>query len=243
MAKRHKKKRVYTISVTSDISGDRPKYYRSRINIFRVCIIITFLATAAGVLTAYLSYSHMNEMEATVKALKEIVSTQEQTVTKLENENAALISRNEILSITVGKQQVENEEQEEIKKERAIPNGFPLTDSGEIEEQDEETTSSEDYLPIVIFDMSDAADVVAAGDGIVSSVHEDSVYGNCVVIDHGNGYFTYYRNAAVPKVNEGEEITGGTIIYVGGLEDNKLGYQMTKDGEYIDPLELISISG
>ena len=90
MAKRHKKKRVYTISVTSDISGDRPKYYRSRINIFRACIFITFLATAAGVLTAYLSYTHMNEMEATVKALKEIVSTQEQTVSKLENENAAL---------------------------------------------------------------------------------------------------------------------------------------------------------
>lgn len=243
MSRKHKKKRIYTISITTDNSCDRTKYYRSRFNIFRVCVIIPFLAVIIAAGIVYLSDREMTTMEEQVATLSEIVSKQEETILELGEKNAALESRNEILSVTVGKQQVENEEEEEIKKERAIPNGFPLTDSGEIEVLDEEVTLAEDYLPILIFDMSDAADIVATGDGVVLSVREDSIYGNCVLVDHGNGYVSLYRNAGIPKVNEGDEISRGTIIYVGGLEENKLGYQITKDDVYIDPMELMDISG
>lgn len=243
MSRKHRKKRIYTISVTSNLSSDRTRYYRSRFNIFRASILLCFITASLAGLTIYLSNREFTEMEAQVAKMQEIISTQKTTIEEMGYENAELLHRNEILQVTVGKQQVENEEQEEIKKERAIPDGCPLTASAEIEEQDEETLEAEDYVPITIFLMSDASDVVAAGDGVVKSVYEDSVYGNCVVIDHGNGYESIYRNAAVPKVCEGDEVVRGAILYVGGLEDNRLGYQITYLEQYTDPMELMDISG
>ena len=182
-------------------------------------------------------------MEAQVKTLRETVSTQEATILELGKKNSELESRNEILSVTVGKQQVENEEQEEIRKERAIPNGFPLTSSAEIEEQ-EADPEDDDYIPMVVFVMSEDSDIVATADGTVISVREDSVYGNCVVIDHGNGYQTLYKNPEPPKVCEGDEVVRGAIIYVGtGDEENRFCYQITYLDQYTDPMELIDIEG
>ena len=243
MAKKHKKKRIYTTSVTSNIASDKTKYYRTRFNVFRACIIVTLLVVAIGAFATWYVLKEFVTMEAQVKTLRETVSTQEATILDLGKKNAELESRNEILSVTVGKQQVENEEQEEIRKERAIPNGFPLTSSAEIEEQ-ETDPEDEDYIPMVVFVMSEDSDVVATADGTVLSVREDSVYGNCVVIDHGNGYQTLYKNSEPPKVSEGDEVVRGAIIYVGtGDEENRFCYQITYLDQYTDPMGLIDIEG
>ncbi|MCQ2520597.1 MAG: M23 family metallopeptidase, partial [Lachnospiraceae bacterium] len=219
------------------------KYYRAGFNIFRACIIVSLLAALVAGGTIYYSRMELTEMEAQIVTLRDIITSQKATIEEMGEENAELINRNEILQVTVGKQEVEAEAEAEIKQERAIPNGCPLTDSAEIEEQDEEITQAEDYVPIVIFLMSDISDVVAAGDGVVTSVYDDSIYGNCIVIDHGNGYLTYYRNAATPKVCEGDEVVRGAILYVGGLEENRLGYQISYMDQFTDPMELMDISG
>ena len=92
--------------------------------------------------------------------------------------------------------------------------------------------------------MSENSDIVATADGTVLSVREDSVYGNCVVIDHGNGYQTLYKNTEPPKVSEGDEVVRGAIIYVGtGDEENRFCYQITYLDQYTDPMELIEIEG
>lgn len=240
MSRKHRKKRVYTISVTTNLSSDRTKYYRSKFNIFRVCILVTILAAVLAGASIYHSRKVMNDMEAQVGTLRDIITTQKATIDEMGIENAELSDLNEVLKVTVGKQEAEAEAEEEIRAERAIPNGCPLTDSAEIEPQD---VSADDYVPIAVFLMSDISDVVASGDGVVTSVYEDSIYGHCVVIDHGNGYVSYYKNAAVPKVFEGDEVVRGTILYVGGLEENKLGYQITYQNKYKDPMELMEISG
>lgn len=249
MAKKHKKKRYYTISVTSNLSADKTKYYRSRVNILRFCVIMTILVTLIAAGLTYFEHCQMSSMEDQIGTLREIVTKQETQISDLGVEKAELASQNEILEATVGRQQIAADEQEEINQEKALPTGFPLTDSATIvdvsedaEEGTEEATD-EETDPIIIFSMSDAADVVAAGDGTVTSVREDEVYGNCITIDHGNGYVTIYRNAADPKVSEGDEVVRGAILFVGGLEDNKLGYQVMLDGAYIDPTLIMEING
>lgn len=240
MSKKHKKKRVYTISITSNIASDKTRYIRSKFNIFTACIVISVLIAGFAAFITWYDYIKFDEMETEIKTLREVVNRQEDEILELGSENAELAALNEILTTTVGKQQVESEEQKEEQAERAFPNGFPLTASAEIEEPDEDNMPAD---PIVVFLMSELSDVVATGDGTVTSVREDSVYGNCVVIDHGNGYVSIYKNQAVPKVCEGDAVVRGAILFVGGIEDNKLGYQMTHLDVYIDPMEVIEIDG
>ncbi len=239
MAK-HKKKRYYTISVTSNLAADKTKYYRSRFNILRLCIVLSAVITLfGGALTSYELWQ-MNRMEKQITVFREIITKQEAQINELGEENAELSSRNDILLSTVGRQEIATAEQEEINREKAFPDAFPLTDSATVAEVD---TEAKDYVPIVVFNMSEASDVVSSGDGVVIGVREDQDYGYCILIDHGNGYVSYYKNAADPKVNEGDNVVRGAILFVGGLEDNKLGYQITLDGEFVDPMDVLSING
>ena len=90
MSRKHKKKRIYTISITTDNSCDRTKYYRSRFNIFRVCVIIPFLAVIIAAGIVYLSDREMTTMEEQVATLSEIVSKQEETILELSVESLIL---------------------------------------------------------------------------------------------------------------------------------------------------------
>ena len=62
-------------------------------------------------------------------------------------------------------------------------------------------------------------------------------------MDHGNGYTTIYRCAGEVKVRQGETVTQGATLFVITDDDSKLGYQMTRDGAYISPMEVLAISG
>ena len=102
--------------------------------------------------------------------------------------------------------------------------------------------------PMILFDASDGISVVAAGAGVVSYVEMDNKYGYQVFIDHGNGYTTIYRSGTEPKVKQGDEVARGALLYeMKEDEDNELAdimaYQVMKDGEYIEPTEVLVING
>ena len=54
---------------------------------------------------------------------------------------------------------------------------------------------------------------------------------------------TIYRNPGEVKVKQGERVNQGTTLFLVTGEDSKLGYQMMKDGVYIDPMEMLAING
>ena len=71
----------------------------------------------------------------------------------------------------------------------------------------------------------------------------DVDYGNVVSIDHGNGYISIYRNKGNAVVKAGNEVTRGAILYVVGEDNTEMGYSISKDDTYIDPMEMIEING
>ena len=76
----------------------------------------------------------------------------------------------------------------------------------------------------------------------------DNEYGYQIHIDHGNGYITIYRSGTTPKVDVGDEVTRGTLLFeMKEDEDNeladKMAYQVTLDGEYVVPTEVLEING
>lgn len=87
--------------------------------------------------------------------------------------------------------------------------------------------------------------------GKVTKIYEDSMWGACVIIDHGNGLEGYYCSLGkdIPVV-EGQTVSAGTIIgSVGNTaeaeikEASHLHFGVKKNGEWIDPISLISGEG
>ncbi len=63
---------------------------------------------------------------------------------------------------------------------------------------------------------SHGATIVASDGGTVTTAGEKGGYGNCVMIDHGNGYYTLYGHMSSIAVSVGQSVSkGDTIGYVG----------------------------
>ncbi len=151
-------------------------------------------------------------------------------------ENSTLSSKVAVLSETVSKKAATEDEISQEAIENALPKGFPLSGSATMKEDSEGE-------PMLIFKASMGTNVITTGTGTVISVDADEVYGTKIVVDHGNGYKSVYRNRGASLIKSGEELGKGYILFSIGEDNQELGYQIMQDDEYIDPMIMIEISG
>ena len=142
----------------------------------------------------------------------------------------------EMLSITIQDQTQQIAELQAQIAEQSVPTDYPLTGSASM-------TVITDGDPMVEFTATEGSTVVAAGKGVVTAVEEDEVYGNRVVIDHGNGYVSIYRNKGESQVKAGDEVASGTTLFMVTEDNRQLGYQIKENDVYIDPTTIIAIKG
>lgn len=103
----------------------------------------------------------------------------------------------------------------------------------------------------VDFEAPEGTPVKACASGTVSEVKMDDMYGQEIVIDHGNGIKSIYANlSSKVNVKAGQKVeVGDTIGAVGqtaqaeAAETAHLHFAMTKNGQSIDPLVTISHNG
>lgn len=234
--RKHKRKKNHVIIVTSDAVDANVKQLRIRPWLLQLVIIV--FCVIVGVVIGLFLYENEVWKAANQKtaAQKEVVAQLEEQKKALESEVESLNNKINILSETVNqKTQTENELSAQLEKQNT-PTEFPLTGSASYEEIAEGD-------PMCVFKAAVGITVVATGGGIVSAVNDDGEYGHCVWIDHGNGYVTIYRNQGDVLVNQGDKVAQGTTLYVIGEENTTLGYQMMKDGAYINPMDMLAISG
>ena len=89
--------------------------------------------------------------------------------------------------------------------------------------------------------------VVAISYGEVISIYEDTLFGTCVLIDHGNGVTAKYcgLNKDTLNVREHSAVNSEDIIgYLGEIPCEKqegahLHFEITHNGELVEPLELM----
>ena len=108
-------------------------------------------------------------------------------------------------------------------------------------EQEQELPAETD--PIVVFSAAPDTRVIATASGTVASVEDDVRYGHKVTVNHGNGYLSIYRTSSDVLVAEGDHVEAGTPLYTIQSQEQKLGYQISRDGALIDPLELLEVYG
>ena len=186
----------------------------------------------------YLS-DHLVEANQSVNDLREQVETLTAENDSLKLENEELNEKVSILSDTVNSKVKEEEAREAEIAQAYIPTGFPLKGTASYKE-DEKTL---DGQPIAIFEAAPGTAVLATAQGTVSSIAGNAQSGYIIMIDHGNGYYSVYRNGAKPKVEEGDELTTSTELYVIDAGHEQLGYQIIENDAYIDPLSLMEIYG
>lgn len=263
-SKKHKKKVNRLILFTSDAADSKVRQIRLSPGSFRFLVLLVCIV--AGVAAGYLVYGgslyqHFLSIQGEQRAIIAELEEQNEIVTA---ENMELSEKVTILSETVNQKVQAEKEADEQNKAMSLPTEFPLTGSAKVEEtttdqmtlneeevvgyirtgdtQEEEEEPEESY-PICIFTATEGTTAVAAGNGTVISVTSDLQFGNKIVIDHGNGYQTVYLNQGAAKVKEGDTILRGVTLYVISEENTLLGYQMLKDEEYMNPMEMIAISG
>ena len=123
--------------------------------------------------------------------------------------------------------------------------------------------SHDDSLPVYSVTMNDfrvhtgidiateaGADVLATARGTVSMVYSDPLMGECVTVDHGNGVVSIYKNLSAElaegivqgaKVTAGQKLgTVGESALIESAEEPHLHFEMTYNGESVDPLTYIS---
>jgi len=91
------------------------------------------------------------------------------------------------------------------------------------------------------FAAPQGTDIFAAEDGVVLVAQKWSTYGNCVIIDHGNGLWTLYghiRNGGI-KVEKGETVKKGQKIAEVGSTGNSTGphlhFEVRKNQTPVNP--------
>jgi len=88
------------------------------------------------------------------------------------------------------------------------------------------------------------ATIVAADSGTVTMAGVNSGYGNCVMIDHGNGYQTLYGHMATIAVSNGSTVSRGQTIGTVGSTGVSTGphchFEVFAGGGRIDPEQFFS---
>ena len=88
------------------------------------------------------------------------------------------------------------------------------------------------------------ATVIAADSGTVCLAGVNGGYGNCVMINHGNGYYTLYGHLSSIAVNEGQGVSQGDIVGYVGSTGNSTGphlhFEIRSGDEKLNPENFFS---
>lgn len=233
---RHKRKVSHILIYTTDAVDADIKQVRihpwvlAGVTLIVCCVLGAVIGYAVyeGELWGRIREHDASQNAALIAAQDEKDALQE----KIDEQDAKI----EMLSITIQDQTQQIAELQAQIAEQSVPTDYPLTGSASM-------TVITDGDPMVEFTATEGSTVVAAGKGVVTAVEEDEVYGNRVVIDHGNDYVSIYRNKGESQVKAGDEVASGTTLFMVTEDNRQLGYQIKENDVYIDPTTIIAIKG
>ncbi|MCM1266837.1 MAG: peptidoglycan DD-metalloendopeptidase family protein [Bacteroidales bacterium] len=253
-----KRKITYTIILTSD--SPAAGHGRMHIKTGALAVVSFVLFVAVICYAVYVTITMGGYVERSAKQVEQIVELKAENET-LAAENKTLGDRASSLEETLARKEEQEHELVAAHEENYIPKGFPMSGAAQILEEDtaaqtegeeeEQAAEDDDTLKVEakdewkerIFVSTEGTKVVATAPGTVKEVRKAEGEVSYVVIDHGNGYVTTYRNLGSPIVEEGGQVVKGMALFLVGEDNTETGYSIRKDDEYVDPLELIEIKG
>lgn len=248
--KKHKKKVNHIVIFTTDAVDAKVRQCKIRplVGMLLVLIMCVIIGTIIGVFLyeekIFASIQEtVSQKEVVIKQHQGELELKEDEIQILQDEKKSLqeeiddlTEKITVLSETVNQKVEKLDEVQAQLDAQKVPVGFPMTGSATIQE-------IEGGSPLCIFTGMENTLVIATANGTVLSIEEDSEFGHKITVDHGNGYTTIYRNKGNVLVKQGDVIFKGSAIFIIEKNNLQLGYQMTKEGIFINPMDVISISG
>lgn len=253
-----KRKITYTIILTSDSPAASHRRMHIRTGALAVVSFVLFVAVICY--AVYTTITMGGYVERSAKQVEQIVQLKEEN-DKLTADNKTLSDRAASLEETLERKEAQEHELVAAHEENYIPKGFPMSGAAQILEEDtaaqaegeeaQAANGDDDTLKVEakdewkerVFVSTEGTKVVATAPGTVKEVREAEGEVSYVMIDHGNGYITTYRNLGSPIVEEGSQVLKGVALFLVGEDNTETGYSIRKDDGYVDPLELIEIKG
>lgn len=248
-----KRKITYTLILTSDSPAAHHRRLHLKTGAFAVVSFVLFVAVICY--AVYVTITMAGAMERNTKQLEQIVQMKAENE-KLTADNETLTNKVSSLEQNLNSRTAQEQELVAAHEENYIPRGFPMSGAAQILEEDtaadtETANADNNALKVeanpewkeLIFVSTEGTKVVATAPGTVKETREAEGEVSYVVIDHGNGYVTTYRNLGSPIVDEGSQVVKGVALFLVGEDNTETGYSIRKDEEYVDPLELIEIKG
>lgn len=252
-----KRKITYTIILTSDSPAAHHRRMHIKTGALAVVSFVVFVAVICY--AVYTTITMGGYIERNAKQLEQLVQMKTENET-LAAEKESLAGKVSSLEETLSRKEEQEHELVAAHEENYIPKGFPMSGAAQIKEEDtaadtgeegEEADEEENTLKVepkeewkeLIFVAAEGTKVVATAPGTVKEVREAEGEVSYVIIDHGNGYVTTYRNLGSPIVEEGSQVVKGVALFLVGEDNTETGYSIRKDEDYVDPLELIEIKG
>ncbi len=93
----------------------------------------------------------------------------------------------------------------------------------------------------------EGATVKSSAEGTVKEINEDSLWGNTVIIEHGDGLLSYYCGLNDVTVKVGDKVTMSSIVGTVGevpcecLDEMHLHFAIKDDSGWLSPLEVMGL--
>jgi len=262
---KHRKKIRRQMIVASDDVNERIKPVRIHKGLIYTGTLI--LCTVLGVAVGYFANeaSIIKHYTDGIDVRNEQIASLQTEVSRLNETISSKDSEIMILSQTVNTKSNELADLNSQLESLYIPTGFPLSGSATM------SNTFDGDIPVIIFNGSEGdyckataagtvieirtnpkgeddgsiAEYYVAGETVDGSEKEvkDLGYYTVITIDHGNGYLTIYMNDGDAMVSEGDTVFAGNTLYNLKSGNTSLGYKMIYEGNFINPDEVMIISG
>lgn len=165
------------------------------------------------------------ELNATIEGLNKQISADREAFSKIED----TISQKE-------------EEAQEEKEKAALPSIVPIKGKSALAVEDPFADNEQARSFGLVFSTLGGAVIIATGDGVIEDVQQieaDEGYNCFVMIDHGNGYKSFYRFLGDVSVKKGDSLMREDVVGI-QKEDGFVSYEISENGKFVDPAVYIS---
>ena len=247
-SKRHKRKAGYTIMIVSDSVEKNQKKIHINTGILSIVAFVLLVVTVCyAEYTTILMHGATERSETYVEQIAELQTENEQLLSEKESLEKQVANLNQTLSQRDAQVQMQAETIQAAAETENMPTGFPVSGAAQIKEagaEDDTGLQANAEQREIIFIAAVQTNVTATGAGTVLEVNAaDEGRPASISIDHGNGYVSMYRNMGEPKVAAGNTVDKGTALFEVSENNVEIGYSISKDGNYLDPMEIIEIKG
>lgn len=237
MAKKEKNPPVrYNVLIVPD-NGRHVRSFHTSADFIVILLVLLIAAILAATTFAVRAASRSEQNRAQIDELQKQVQTMSDDMIVLQADKETLENQLHDAKVKLETNDTVKKKQDEAQSLKYIPSGLPLDGQVPL------PSAYSDDRQYITFTAGAGTKVVAAGDGVVSYVGDSAEYGHVVKVDHGNGYITVYCDESEPTVSEKDEVIRGTTLFVMSADQEVLTYQISYEGEFIDPYTVMDIDG